>query len=136
MVIPVVAVALCGAEGLVLMARRPLDKQHGGLWEFPGGKVEVGEAPKEAAVRELAEELGVALAPEALEPVGFAEGEAGERTYLLLLYRCRAWAGEPQALEAEELGWFAPEAIPMLAMPPLDYPLAQALLRMGRENSL
>lgn len=130
--IPVVAVALCGADGLVLMARRPLDKQHGGLWEFPGGKVEEGESPKDAAVREMAEELGVVLAPDALEPVGFAEGQAGGRIYLLLLYRCAVWQGAPQRLEAEELGWFMPEAIPGLDMPPLDYPLARALLRESR----
>lgn len=137
--IPVVAVALCGADGRVLMARRPRGKQHGGLWEFPGGKVEEGEAPKAAATREMAEELGVAIAADALEPIGFAEGQAAGRTYLLLLYRCRAWQGVPQRLEAEELGWFAPEAIPALDMPPLDYPLARALLRMadgdGGENA-
>ena len=134
--IPVVAVALVGPDGRVMMARRPLGKQHGGLWEFPGGKVEAGEAPKAAAVREMAEELGVGLSLGDLEPVGFAEGEAGGRTYVLLLYVCRAWAGAPQALEAEELGWFAPEAIPALAMPPLDYPLARALLRFLPENSV
>ena len=127
----VVAVALIGADGRVLMQRRPEGKQHGDLWEFPGGKVEAGEAPVQAAVRELAEELGVGLVAEALHPVGFAENHAPDqpRAVVILLYACREWTGEPQCLDAQALAWETPHAVPELAMPPLDYPLAQALIR-------
>jgi 8-oxo-dGTP diphosphatase len=119
---------------LVLMAQRPHAATHGGLWEFPGGKVEPGETPEGAAVRELAEELGVAIDPGALIPVGFASGPGsmppegrGGRAIVILLYACRNWQGEPQAHEAEALGWYAPDAVHTLAMPPLDYPLAKKL---------
>lgn len=125
----VVAVALVDADGRVLLQQRPSGKQHGGLWEFPGGKVEAGEAPASAAVRELAEELGVALQVDSLVPVCFAESGAGERPVVIMLYACRAWQGDPQCLDAQALAWEQPDAIPALAMPPLDYPLAQALIR-------
>ena len=125
----VVAVALVDADGRVLLQQRPAGKQHGGLWEFPGGKVEAGEAPASAAVRELAEELGVALQVDSLVPVCFAESGAGERPVVIMLYACLAWQGDPQCLDAQALAWEQPVAIPALAMPPLDYPLAQALIR-------
>lgn len=124
----VVAVALMDGQGRVLLQQRPQDKQHGGLWEFPGGKVEAGEAPAQAAVRELAEELGVAVQAESLDPVCFAES-AGARPVVIMLYACRAWQGDPRCLDAQALVWEQPAAIPALAMPPLDYPLARALIR-------
>lgn len=126
MLMLVVAAALTDRDGRVLMARRPVDKQHGGLWEFPGGKVEAGEVPKVALVRELREELGIEIDPDALDPVAFSESP-GDRHVVLLLYRCRSWRGEPQALEAAELCWVAPCDLAALAMPPADIPLALAL---------
>ena len=127
----VVAVALIGPDGRVLMQRRRLGRQHGGLWEFPGGKVEPGETLPSAAAREIAEELGVTLGAEMLEPVGFAVCTAVDAAGpVILLFACTAWQGEPVCLDGEEIGWFAPEEVPTLAMPPLDYPLADALLRM------
>ena len=130
----VVAVALIRADGRVLMQRRRFGTVHGGLWEFPGGKVEPKETVQYAAVREIAEELGVAIDPAELEPAGFAatSGEAGgtvSHQIVILLYICRRWSGEPQCRDAEEIGWFEPDAIPGLEMPPLDYPLAQGLIR-------
>lgn len=134
----VVAVALIDAHGSVLMQRRHEGAVHGGLWEFPGGKVDPGESPEGAAVRELAEELGVALAIDALEPVGFASGwtaapdQGGKgpvRPLVILLYACCAWTGTPRALEAAQIGWTAHGQIAELSMPPLDYPLAEALGR-------
>ena len=125
----VVAVALMDAQGRVLLQQRPQDKQHGGLWEFPGGKVEAGEAPAQAAVRELAEELDVAVQVESLDPVCFAESGQGARPVVIMLYACRAWEGDPRCLDAQALAWEQPAAIPALAMPPLDYPLARALIR-------
>lgn len=132
----VVAVALVAPDRRVLMQRRRLDRAHGGLWEFPGGKIEAGEAPEAAAAREMFEELGVDLDPAALQAVSFASDSATAPTpgspsprapHVILLYACRRWQGEPTCLDAEQIGWFAPDQLEQLAMPPLDYPLARAL---------
>lgn len=126
---PVVAVALEDGDGRWLMHRRPMAKHHGGLWEFPGGKVESGENPASALVREIGEELGIALDRNALEPAAFADGAASAEgmEIVILLYTCRKWSGVPQALEGEAIGWFAPSEIAELAMPPLDRALAARL---------
>lgn len=140
MIVPVVtvvvAVALLREDGFVLMQRRPEGKQHGGLWEFPGGKIEPGEGAADAARREMAEELGVMLEGAALMPVSFAEsaapdsaGVADSRRVLLLLYAARVWQGEPTGLEDQPFAWVAPQDLPALAMPPLDVPLVRDLLR-------
>lgn len=125
----VVAAAMYDAEGKWLMHRRPLTKQHGGLWEFPGGKVEPGESPREALVRELAEELGNAPEAMALLPVGFADDvpAGGERGIVILLYTCAFPGGSVSALEGGEVGWFTPAEIAELAVPPLDRVLARQL---------
>ena len=126
----VVAAALRNPAGQLCLQRRPGDKHHGGLWEFPGGKVEAGESPGTALCRELAEELGIALDPADLAPCGFA---ADERI-VILLYACRRWQGEARALEGGAVDWFAAEALTAQPMPPLDYPLArqvQALVAAG-----
>jgi 8-oxo-dGTP diphosphatase len=131
MMLPVVAVALLDGQGRVLMQQRPLGKQHGGLWEFPGGKVEAGESPQQAAARELAEELGVALDPLALEALSFAAEPVladGQRSVVILLFAAREWQGAVSALEGQNMGWYGLDALADLAMPPLDYPLARALL--------
>ncbi|MFC3174721.1 (deoxy)nucleoside triphosphate pyrophosphohydrolase [Novosphingobium bradum] len=122
----VVAAALIGADGRVCLQRRPDEKAHGGLWEFPGGKVEPGESPEGALARELAEELGIALDLGSLEPCGFA----ADGGLVILLYACRAWSGEAAALEGGAIGWFAPDALSAQPMPPLDYPLASQVCRL------
>lgn len=124
-VIAVVAAALVSADGLVLMHRRRLGSQYGGLWEFPGGKVESGESNHLALVREISEELGVALDAAAIADVAQA-GDA-ESGIVIDLYIARAWIGEPRCLDGEEIAWFRPEELTGLAMPPLDVPLAEAL---------
>ena len=128
------AVALIAADGHVLMQRRRRDRAHGGLWEFPGGKIEAGETPETTAVREIREELGVDLAVSALRAVTFAASPAGPQPsgqpHVILLYACRQWHGEPHCLDAEEIAWFAPRELEYLTMPPLDYPLAQALVTL------
>ena len=124
--VEVVAAALLRADGLVLMQRRPRTAQHGGLWEFPGGKVEPGESRQAALIRELAEELGIVLTQAALQPTGRACGVAPP--LVIHLYSCWQWQGEPIARAAEAIGWFPPHVLPALAMPPLDYPLARALI--------
>ena len=128
-VLLVVAGALKRSDGLWLMHKRPLQKHHGGLWEFPGGKVEEHEIPREALCRELAEELGVGVEPTDCEPVCFAESERqdGERTIVILLYRIERWSGEPSAIEGEAVGWFAREQVDALAKPPLDARLTEQL---------
>jgi len=122
----VVAVAMVAADGRVCLQRRPECKAHGGLWEFPGGKVEPGESPAEAITREIAEELGVALDPAVTAPCGFA----ADRRHVILLYACRRWEGEPAALEGGAIAWFAPDTLSGQPMPPLDYPLAEQVQKL------
>lgn len=127
----VVAVALVRGDGAVLMQKRRFSAEHGGLWEFPGGKVESGETPDEAAVRELAEELGIGLDTADLAPIAFTSGRIGQagegRSIVILLYVAHMWEGRPTAHEAEDLGWFHARDMHELKMPPLDYPLARQL---------
>lgn len=127
----VVALALLDGEGRVLMQRRPEHRAHGGLWEFPGGKVEPGEGPVGALVREIAEELSITIAADDLAPLAFAANPEQEdtRPLVLLLYTCRCWNGTPVPEPGGALQWLNPEALRGLAMPPLDVPLAAALLR-------
>lgn len=102
-----------------------------GLWEFPGGKVDAGEMPEAALVRELDEELGISVAEASLAPAAFASAPLGERHLILLLYVCRSWSGEPRPLDASGLKWVRPEEMLTLEMPPADKPLIgllQALL--------
>ncbi|WP_408591549.1 (deoxy)nucleoside triphosphate pyrophosphohydrolase [Novosphingobium sp.] len=129
----VVALALFDQSGRVLIQRRPEGRQHGGLWEFPGGKVEPGEGPKAALVREIAEELGLSISPEGLVPFGFASSEgAGGRPIALLLYGSRQACGEPHPEAGAQLDWVDPATLTELAMPPLDVPLAACVIAMTK----
>ena len=125
----VVAGALTDGRGKWLMHQRPLHKHHGGLWEFPGGKVEVSEKPTESLVRELKEELGIKAVGTDLMPLTFAQSEADsdQKSIVILLYRIASWQGEPQALEGEGIGWFTPDEVMELDKPPLDVELAARL---------
>ena len=127
--LPVTAAALQASDGRWLMHKRPLHKHHGGLWEYPGGKVEKGETPASALVRELAEELGICVDVPDLKPACFAQTElqGGAPQLVIFLYTCRCWRGEPAALEGGEVAWYEASAIPALAMPPLDVTLTAAL---------
>lgn len=125
--LPVVAVALTDAQGRVLIAQRPSDKEHAGLWEFPGGKIEPEESPEAALVRELREELGITVARQDLEPLTFSSAGREARHLLLLLYRCSSWQGEPRALDAADIRWVEPGALADYDMPPADRPFISIL---------
>lgn len=119
----VVAAALVDTDGRVLIARRPEGKQMSGLWEFPGGKVEPGERPEAALIRELKEELGIDVVEACLAPFVFAS-HAYESFHLLMpLYLCRRWSGPVVAHEHAELAWVKPERLSAYPMPPADEPL-------------
>ena len=131
----VVAAALADAQGRVLLQQRAPGRAMAGLWEFPGGKVDEGELPEAALVRELREELGIEVAAADLTPACFASAPLGERHMVLLLYLCRRWQGEPQPLDAAALRWEIPAAMRALPMPPADAPLVgilETLLGAGR----
>lgn len=124
----VVAVALVDVDGRVLIAERPPGKALAGLWEFPGGKLQPGETPEAALVRELDEELGIDTRTSCLAPIGFAS-HAYEQFHLLMpLYVCRVWQGTPQPREGQRLAWVPPMRLGAYPMPPADRPLV-ALLR-------
>ena len=125
----VVAVALRRRDGRWLMHRRPPETHHGGLWEFPGGKVEPGETPRAALVREVNEELGMDLDIAGLRLAALAESAAGESVpaIVILLYTAPLPSGSPRALEGGEVGWFTPAEAALLPMPPLDIALAAEL---------
>jgi 8-oxo-dGTP diphosphatase len=119
----VVAAALVDADGRVLLQQRSAGRQMAGLWEFPGGKVEAGERPEAALVRELREELGIGTDEACIAPATFASARLGERHLLLLLYICRKWRGNPQPLDAAQLKWVRPNQMFSLPMPPADVPM-------------
>lgn len=123
----VVAAALADERGRFLLQQRAPGRAMAGLWEFPGGKVEEGELPETALVRELREELGIEVAADKLAPACFASAPVGERHMILLLYLCRTWRGEPSALDASALRWARPDEMAALAMPPADRPLIPLL---------
>ena len=117
------AVALVDADGRVLVAKRPEGKSLAGLWEFPGGKVEEGERPEAALIRELKEELGIDVTESCLAPLTFASHTYPDFHLLMPLYVCRKWKGIPHGLEGQELKWVPAKALRELPMPPADLPL-------------
>jgi len=123
LLLPVVAAALVDLEGRVLLQQRPEGKSLAGLWEFPGGKIEPGETPEAALIRELEEELAIVVPHACLAPATFASAPLGDRHLLLLLYITRKWTGVPRALEATALRWVRPNEMHALPMPPADRPL-------------
>jgi|SRR5579883_2271017 8-oxo-dGTP diphosphatase len=127
-VILVVAVALVDVDGRVLLAQRPAGKAMAGLWEFPGGKVQAGETPEAALIRELKEELDIDVTEACLAPLTFASHRY-ERFHLLMpLYVCRRWQGMVTAREGQQLAWVRPAKLDQYQMPPADKPLV-AMLR-------
>ena len=124
----VVACALVDADNRVLVTQRPEGKALAGLWEFPGGKLEPGERPEPALIRELEEELGVVTKEACLAPLTFASHAYEDFHLLMPLYVCRRWEGQPMAREGQGLKWVRPGKLRELAMPPADEPLIPHLI--------
>ncbi len=123
----VAACALVDEDGRVLLAKRPEGRSLAGLWEFPGGKVEAGETPEAALIRELREELAIEVNPKCLAPFTFASHAYATFHLLMPLYVCRRWGGEVTAREGQELAWVRANRLADYAMPPADEPLRTML---------
>lgn len=126
-VVCVVACALVDRDGRVLLARRPAGKKLAGLWEFPGGKIEQGETPEAALVRELQEELGIDTKESCLAPLAFASHAYEEFHLLMPLFVCRVWKGFVMPKEGQEVAWVLPKDFDKYQMPPADIPLVPVL---------
>jgi 8-oxo-dGTP diphosphatase len=124
----VAACALVDPDGRVLLARRPPGRPLAGLWEFPGGKVEPGETPEAALIRELKEELDIEVPAKCLAPLSFASHSYPEFHLLMPLYVCRRWKGDIAPLQGQQLAWVRAQKLADYAMPPADEPL-KAVLR-------
>ena len=126
----VVAVALIDADDRVLIAQRPEGKALAGLWEFPGGKIDQGERPEAALIRELAEELGITVKEACLAPLTFASFAYPEFHLLMPLYVCRRWEGFVQSREGQALKWVRARELRQYPMPPADEPLIPPLVEL------
>lgn len=126
-IILVSAVALIDVEGRVLLTQRPEGKSMAGLWEFPGGKIEPGESPETALVRELDEELGIQTWNSCLAPLTFASHAYDDFHLLMPLFACRKWDGIPQSREGQTLKWVRANDLRNYDMPPADIPLIPIL---------
>jgi 8-oxo-dGTP diphosphatase len=124
----VVACALIDADRRVLIAQRPQGKALAGLWEFPGGKLDVGERPEMALIRELKEELGIDVKEACLAPLTFASHAYPDFHLLMPLYICRRWEGQVQSREGQVLKWVKPNKLRDYPMPPADEPLIPMLI--------
>ena len=126
-VVLVAACALIDADGRVLIAERPAGKSMAGLWEFPGGKVDPGERPEDALIRELKEELGIVVKEACLAPLTFASHTYEDFHLLMPLYVCRRWEGTVAPHEGQRLAWVRPNRLKDYPMPPADVPLISHL---------
>jgi 8-oxo-dGTP diphosphatase len=126
----VVAVALIDADDRILVAQRPPGKQLAGLWEFPGGKVDPGERPEAALIRELREELGIEVKEPCLAPLTFASHAYEDFHLLMPLYVCRRWQGLATPREGQTLKWLRARQLRDIPMPPADAPLIPALIEL------
>ena len=121
------AVALIDVDGRVLITQRPPGKSWAGLWELPGGKIEPGETPEVALIRELQEELGIDTWASCLAPLTFASHAYDDFHLLMPLFACRKWDGVPTSREGQALKWVRANALRDYPMPPADIPLISIL---------
>lgn len=122
-IVLVVAVVLVDREGRILLSQRPSGKSMAGLWEFPGGKVENGEVPEEALIRELNEELGIDTWSSCLAPLSFASHSYEDFHLLMPVFVCRKWVGSPTPMEGQALKWVNRDKLKDYPMPPADIPM-------------
>ena len=123
----VASIALIDASDQILIAKRPNKKHLSGFWEFPGGKVEKGESPEYALIREVKEELNIDINNKCIAPLTFSEFDYKKFHLLLLLYVCRRWEGEPTSMEKNEIKWVKANTLRQYKMPPADDSLIYSL---------
>jgi 8-oxo-dGTP diphosphatase len=123
----VASIAIIDANDQILIAKRPNKKHLSGFWEFPGGKVEKGESPENALVREVKEELNIDINNKCIAPLTFSEFDYKKFHLLLLLYVCRRWEGEPMSMEKNEIKWVRANTLRQYKMPPADDSLIYSL---------
>jgi len=126
----VAACALVDTDARVLLAQRPADRPMAGLWEFPGGKLDAGERPEDTLIRELKEELGIAVEENCLAPLAFASHTYPDFHLVMPLYVCRRWQGTVTPLEGQKLAWVRPNRLRDYPMPPADEPLIAHLMTL------
>ena len=126
----VAACALIDSDGRILLAQRPEGRSMAGLWEFPGGKVEAGETPEQTIIRELEEELGIAVKEACLAPLTFASHAYPDFHLMMPLYICRRWDGVVRPMESQKLAWARPNKLRDYPMPPADIPLIPHLMAL------
>jgi 8-oxo-dGTP diphosphatase len=129
-IVNVVAAAILNEDDLILVAQRAPGTPLAGLWEFPGGKIEPGETPEAALIRELAEELAIVVEPNTLVPLGFVSHAYPDFHLVMLLYICRIWTGIPHGVEGQPLRWVPLATLADLPMPPADRPLVAVLRKV------
>lgn len=132
----VAAAALVRSDGRLLLAQRPEGKSMAGLWELPGGKLEAGESPQNALVRELQEELGLECREDALEAFSFASHAYAKFHLMMPVFMCRTWSGEPQAKEGQELAWVSAEEIGQYPAPAADIPLFERFIEWSKVSRI
>jgi len=125
--IVVASIALIDTSNQILIAKRPNKKHLSGLWEFPGGKIEKGESPENALIREVKEELNININNKCIAPLTFSEFDYKKFHLLLLLYVCRRWEGEPMSMEKNEIKWVKANTLRQYRMPPADDSLIYSL---------
>ncbi len=128
-IIWVVSAAIFDESGMIMVTERPEGRTMAGLWEFPGGKIEQGETPENALVREMGEELGIKVATKDLSALTFVSHEYEEYQVVMLLYAIKKWSGCPEGLEGQKIKWVSIKALGTLEMPPADIPLVEFLKR-------
>jgi 8-oxo-dGTP diphosphatase len=132
-IIYVAAAALIDKQGKILLAQRPSGRKMAGLWEFPGGKIEVGETPEAALIRELKEEIDIEVSSENLTPLTFASHAYDDFHLFMPVFVCRSWRGIPAPQENQQIAWVSAQDLNQYSMPPADLPLLPHLQKLNEK---